>query len=467
MTLDKSKIENIAKAINSDSRKERRLNDYKRYLLYNGKSKKLIEDALKREFTQETVDALLSRVVTLNITKKIINKQAGVYVEPPIRKTSDENTEDNALLNKYEDILGVNVSMKEANRYLKLTKRIMLEVYLDDDGLPRSRALPSHTYEVFSFSKKSPNRVDAVAVIQKDSLDLKEQEIDIWTKDDFVTIDGHGKIISSAEESVNPYGALPFFYRSENSLGVDPIEEDDLAQMAIVIPVVLTDLLFGLKYQTFSLLYTVGVKGDLPLNPNTLIQLDFDADGKEPSINSVKAEFDSDKILRVVFNLVEMLLSVNNLSSPIATGSISAGNAVSGISKILDSAESVENKRDQQDLFLQIENQIWKFIATKGIRAWKMSQGFNTEFNKEFTTAFLPVITFKEPKAMISDKEKAETLKLKKDLKAVRQIDVVREFNPDMDEAGLVKYMAEIKEEDAQKIEPKADPENDPGATDG
>lgn len=466
MTLDKSTIENIAKEINSDGRKARRLNDYKRYLLYNGKSKGLIEDALKREFSTETVSALLSRVVTLNITKKIINKQAGIYIEPPIRKTSDENTEDNALLNKYEDTLGINISMKEANRYFKLTKRIMIEVYLDDEGYPRTRALPAHTYEVFSFSKKSPDRVDVIAVIQKDAMDLKDQVIDLWTKEEFLQIDGYGKVISSVEESLNPYGALPFFYKSENSLGVDPIEEDDLAQMAIVIPVVLTDLLFGLKYQTFSLLYTVGVSSDLPLNPNTIVSLDFTEDGKEPTIKSVKAEFDSDKILRVIFNLIEMLLSVNNLSSPMTSGSVSAGNAISGISKILDSAESVENKRDQQDFFLSIETQIWKFIATKAIKTWKLSPQLNAEFNKDFSSAFLPVITFKEPKAMISDKEKAETLKLKKDLKAVKQIDVIREFNPDMDERALNQYMEAIKLEDIESA-PFDPAKVDPGAQNG
>lgn len=449
MKLSKDRLIGIAEEVNSESRRARRKEDYHRFLMYNGKSKGLIYEALIKDFAKKTVDALASRIVTLNITKKIINKLAGVYIEPPVRKVADESEADSALLNKYEDTLNINVTMKEANRYFKLTKRMLVELFLDDDGKPSSRALPSHTYEVFSFSKKTPNRLDVVAIIQKDSMDPKDQEVDIWCDEEFYTINGKGDVLSKEEERINPYKKIPFFYKCENSIGLDPIEDDDLIQMAIVIPVVLTDLLFGLKYQTFSLLYTINVKGDIELNPNTIVSLEASDGNERPEIKVVKAEFDSDKILRVVFNLIEMLLSVNNLSSPLTSGSMNSSNAVSGVSKILDSAEPVENKRDQQGFFLTMETEMWSFIAKTAIPVWKKTQGINTEFTKEFSSVFNPNITFKEPKALITDKEKGDTLKVKKELKAVTQKDIIREFNPDYDERTIETYIGEIQSEEA------------------
>ncbi len=466
MKLNNKQLVELAEKINSNVRKSRRLNDYERYLMYHGKSKDIITNALQKDFTVETVNALSSRVVTLNITKKITNKLAGVYLEPPVRKVSDESGADTVLLNKYEDSLKINITMKKANRYFKLTKRMMVELFLDDEGVPRSRALPSHTYEVFSTSTKTPNRLDIVAVIKTDAQDPKEQVIDVWTKTSFYSINGKGERIASDKDE-NPYGALPYFYACEDSNGLDPIEDDDLKQMSIVIPVVLTDLLFGLKYQTFSMLYSVGVKGDIKLNPNTIVQLDRDDDGKEPLIKSVKAEFDSDKILTVVYNLVEMLLSVNNLSTPISRGSMNASNAVSGISKMIDSAEPIENKKDQQEEFVSLETEIWKFISKKGIPTWKQVRKFSTEFTKAFSSAFNPTISHQEPKALISEKEKVETCKAKRELKVITRKDVIRELNPDWDDATIDRYIVEIDKEEAGSTVSKVVTKDDGTLDDG
>lgn len=464
MILTQEHLITIAAKVNSEERKKRRSDDYKKYLLYNGKSKELISDALKKEFKQKTVDELTSRIVTINITKKIINKKAGVYSEPPLRKVTDESKSDAELLGKYEDQLNINLTMKENNRYFELTKRMMTELFLDDEGRPGSRALPSHTYEVFSFSKKNPSKVQVVALIQQDNQNKEAQVIEVWSDQSFYTIDGHGKVIiqgdeyltPTADRNVNPYGALPFFYKCENTIGVDPIEEDDLLQMAIVIPVILTDLLFGLKYQTFSIIYTVGVKGDIELNPNSVVSLDYDEEGNPGKIETVKAVFDSDKILNVVFNLIELLLSVNNLSSPVTRGSTGASDAVSGISKILDSAESIENKKDKQDFFVSLETELWKFIAQKGAPTWKKTRGFSTDFLKEFSSAFNPTIQHKEPKALISEKERIETLKAKKDLEVILLKDIVRELNPDMDDKALDAYVTLLQEQRSKKSEKPA-----------
>lgn len=422
MKLNQADLKNISEEVNSLNRREARMEDFKRYLMFHGKTKQIIRAAIAKEFSKpETVEELISRLVPLNLISKIITKLAGVYTEDPIRLADDGSTSDQELMEEYVEGFCLNQRMKEANRYFKLFKRSLAEVYVDEKGNPWFRNIPRHQYEVFSFSGITPNRPDVICKIVQDAQSPADQVLNFWSTESFWITDGSGNIDTAKmnqignPEGVNPYTTLPFVYINESSVSVDPIPDDDLMQMAITIPVILTDLLFAQKYQSWALIYAIGEVPEIPSNPNSVIHMNYGVDGQKPEVGTIKPDVDSDKVLSTVKTLIAMLLSTKNLSVGVVQANLDAGSAASGISKMLDSAESVEDKKDQQAYFEKAEQDLWMLLKDYMIPYWRANNRLADEYNKMFSESFEMSIYFKEPKVMITDKEQIEISKMRMD----------------------------------------------------
>jgi hypothetical protein len=239
--LKKDQLKYIAEAVNEPYRVEARKNDFWRFLIFNGKIKEIVKETISKEFKKpETIYELYARLVPLNVLKKIVTKLAGVYIESPVRSSSDQNELDEEFIADLEEAMALDVRMKEANRYFKLFKRNLMQIYIDN-GKPQVRNLPRHTYEVFSMSGTTPNKVDAVCVILQDSKEKDEQRLAIWDNDSYFIVNGKGDVQQKEmnalnnPKGVNPYKILPFVYTNEASYSVDPIQNDDLLWMSIVI----------------------------------------------------------------------------------------------------------------------------------------------------------------------------------------------------------------------------------------
>lgn len=422
MILDQNTIIDLAKEVNEFDRKLARQEDYKRFLMFNGQTKQIIRAAIQKEFAKpETVEELIARLVPLNLVAKIITKLSGIYTENPLRMAKDNSESDTELMELYVEKMCLNLRQKESNRYFKLFKRNLQEVYLDEMGNPWVRNIPRHQYEVFSFSSLTPNRPDVVVKIVREAQDPKDQILNMWSKESMWVCDGVGNILAEKMVAMNnpmglnPYGALPFVYINESSVSVDPIPDDDLLTMAVTIPVVLTDLLFAQKYQSWSLIYAVGDVPEIPSNPNSVIHMNFGPNGEKPEVGTIVPTVDADKVLTTVKTLVAMLLSTKNLSVGTVQANLDAQSAASGISKMLDSAESVEDKKDQQAFFERAEKELWKLLKDHMIPYWRMNNKLDDELNKDFSEAFEMDIYFKEPKVMLSDKEQVEISKMRLD----------------------------------------------------
>ena len=456
--MTKELLEFVANDINSVDKKEARKEDLHRWLMYNGKTKQIVKESIAKEFQKpETVEELISRLVPINITQKVINKLSGVYTEAPLREVVDENESDSELLEIYEDALEVDARFKEANRFFKLFKRNLMEPFVDEQGQVGLRNLPRHTYEVYSFNSVRPNKPDLVAIIIKDDEIRENQVIKIWTNDRHILIDGNGlplvkeMLDMGNEDGLNPYGKIPYIYINESTYSVNPISDDDLMALAIAIPVLLTDLNFSCKFQTFSIFYTIGDVGSLPSNPSSVIALDYGPDGQKPEIGTVKPEVDIEAMLNLITNLVSILLTTKNLSA----GTIKTTqqvSTISGISKALDNAESVEDKKDQQAYFIKAEKDLWELLSKNLIPVWRKQNRLAPALNKEFSQNFELSIIYREPKVFISEKERIENAKMKLDAGLTTLRRELISLNPDMSEAQIDRLAQEILEEQENKL---------------
>lgn len=418
MILIDTLLKQIAERVNEPSRARARLDDYKRFLLFNGSTQEIVKEAISREYAKpETVEELSARIIPINICTKIITKLSGVYTQAPLRRVSNKNVSDTELLEEYIEEMSLDQRMKEANRYFKLFKRNLMEVYVDNYGCPYVRNLPRHTYEVFSFSSLTPNKPDVVVKIVHDDKDPSQQVLHVWSMESHYVMNGRGTIIRSddQEQGVNPYGKLPFIYINESSFSCDPIPDDDLMRMSIAIPVILTDICWATKYQSNSIMWILGDVGTIPSAPNSVVSMTYGPNGEKPEIGQIKPEVDTDKVISMVQTLVAMLLSTKNLSTSTVQAQLTASSAASGISKMIDQAESVEDKKDQQEYFRKAEHELWYLISKYMVPYWRATNSLKPELNKEFSSQFKVDVYFVEPKVMITEMEQIEISKARLD----------------------------------------------------
>ncbi len=449
MKLTPDILKELAEMVMSPAMVEERNENKKRYLMFHGKTKPVIEAAIKKEFKkQETINELMARLVPLNVMQKIVNKLAGVYKEAPQRKVSSGDEEEQEMLEKLEDALDINMRMKEANRYFKMNKRALIEPYLDDMGVPSLRVLPAHTYEPFSYKTKKKSVPNVICKIDEDA-----ERLIWWSDESHLVTNKKGEPIQGAlkdnSEGENPYGILQFEYINESSNSVYPIQDDDLLAVSIAIPVLLTDLLFGMKYQCWAIIWTVGKFGDIPFNPNSVISAEYDADGNEPKLNTVKPDIDSDKMLNVVMALVSLLLTTKNLQAGSISDQVTAQNAASGIAKVLDSAESVEDKKDQQAYFLKAERGIFQKLKIM-MAYWKETRQLSTEMDMELPEDFTISTVYQEPGSTMTEQEQVATSKAKIDAKLSTIKRELKNLYPDMKEEEIEKLYNEILDETAK-----------------
>lgn len=439
--------------------------DIDRSMIYNGQIKEVVTEAIRTEFKKpETIRELQHRLIPINIVQKVVNKLGQVYIEPPVRKPSDRNEDDLELVGIYEDKMNLNTKMKTANRHFKLYKRALVEIYLDKFGRPNVRPIDRPAFHVFSDSAVSPEIPEAVLkIVQWDEIEPRNSILEWWTESEFKITDGKGNPINAVmagleNDGVNPFGTLPFVYINESITQLCPLPDDDLLKNGIAIPLLLSDLSFATKYQSWGLIYTVGVDGEIPFNPNSVINLDFGEDGQTPSINTVKPDVDIDKMLTFIETLVAMLLSTKNLSAGTVQGKLAASNVASGISKMLDNAETLEDRKEQTQYFIDAEKQIWYKLAHHMIPYWRSKNLIkDDEMNDEFSDAFELAIHFPEPKVIQTDQEKMSQAKFRIDNGFSTLKRELQKLNPSMSELEIDALVDEIREEKQSKLKELAD----------
>lgn len=441
----------LIEAIYSQENLNRIKSDYERYIIYNGKLKDIIRQAIQNEFLlPETVRELVGRIIPINITQKIINKLASVYREEPAREALDYNESDQENIDDVEQYFDLNKKMKQANRYFKLFKHVAFEPYQTSKNEPAFRVITSHTYTPYSDDPIEPYKPNVF--IKHLYFDANERQNDrhvVWSDEFHFTMDGRGEIIpdENNQENINPYGVIPIVYVKDSDDQLIPIQDDDVISMQIAICLLLTDLAFATKYASWSILYLIGANSEkLSFNPNSVVNLPFNTDGTKPEIGTIKPSLDTDSMLRQVETLMGLLLTTKSLSVNGALPGLTVQNASSGVAKMLDNAESTEDRKDQISFFELAEKELFEKLAHSIYPVWNLSP-MEPEFKKVFTDTFELSISFPELRQSTSEKEQLDIQIAKLDNNLTSHEMAILALNPELTNEQVVDIMNDIKKE--------------------
>jgi hypothetical protein len=428
------------------------------YDIYNGNLLGYIEKELEAQLSPQSYMQAQFRIPPINILKRIMDKLSKVYAHPPRRVVVGGSAQEIELFEWYALNFKINQTMTLCNAYFNLTKRALIEpfLYKPDEltpGTPKLRVIPSHRVIVISYDKADPTVMSLVVTYegkyQATPTGQPRRYFKAIDKNRFIYFDEDKRDLTpmfapdTNPGGINVYGAVPYVYLNRSPDSTMPIQDTDTKRMSILIPTLLADTNYASMFQAFSILYGIDVNDEgLKMAPNAFWTFKSNQ-GLEsrPQIGSIKPEMDVDGSLNLIASQLAFWLNSRGIR-PGAIGDINGTNFSSGISKMIDEADTAEDRKEQVPYFKYAEQELWDLVLHKMHPVWSESGMIeNRTFFRPTTTV---EVTFPE---QLSMQKRSELVKeVIEEMKAglTDRKRAIKRINPDMSEEEIDQLLLDV-----------------------
>jgi hypothetical protein len=372
------------------------------YDIFEGNLEPYVLAQIKRQVSKQVYEQISHRVAPINVLRKIIDKQSGLYLKPPQRMVVDGNTTDIEVFGWYEKQMRPNLFMGVANGFFNLFKNFAIEPYLNRDLKPRLRTLPSDRFFVISTDTVEPNKpTHFVKIMGTKKINSEDQTVlYVYTDEEFLIMNSKGQILgdemsSRGLDGSNPFGKIPFVYQVKSANALMPVMDTDMYRMTTLLPILLSDLNFAVMYQSFSIMYGIDVDSEnLKMSPNSFWAFKSDpAKNTEPKIGMIKPEVDTDKVVSLIQTELAMWLQSKGIR-PGAVGQLTTENFASGISKMVDEMDTSDDRQKQIPFFKEAEESLWDLILQNMHPVWMRNAGYDQKLS--FSSRAKVEVVFRE-----------------------------------------------------------------------
>jgi len=421
--------------------------------VFEGQLLPLLLQDLKKQLSENSFEQIKHRMSPINIMNKVVSKLSTIYSRPPIRTILGGKKKDQKSLGELMRVLEFDTCMQDANSFFNLFKATWVEPY-NDGGVPRLRTIPSDRFFVWSNDKVDPTRPTHFVKIM--GIDSKTNKVTYhaYTKDEFLIFDSD-KVVDTAamaeldNDGVNEYKALPGVYINRSKHSLIPKIDTDMLTMTKLIPILLSDANFALMYQSFAIIYGIDVDDEnLKMAPNAFWRFKTSATATgdvKPEIGVLKPEVDTDKVLSFTLAQIALWLESKGIK-PGAVGSLQVESAASGVAKIIDEADTTEDRKKQVATFAPKDAQLLELIVNNMIPVWNGEPEFKLEAS--FSGKDIRISSeFPEQKPILDEGAAADTEIKKLNSRLTTRKRAIKKLNPDMTEEEVEKLMAEIEAE--------------------
>jgi len=368
--IEKATIEKLLEFI--DSKKAYLDYAYKMYDIFNKNLSPYVYDRLITNFkSEQSRHEASTRLAPINILPKLVNKLSKVYNTAEVEVSADNERS----LETVESFFKKDYREK-ANLLLNLHSCCALEpVFSGEEGFVR--VLPAQDFLVYSDDPVNPSRV--THFIKIISTDRKKSDCiyHIYTADYWIEIDGEGTVIQEME---NSYGEIPFVYLSRDSMELLPRNGRDDYEMVTLLPLLLTDMNFALKYKAYSILYVLNAEApSLNLAPNAVWSFKSEGyEGDKVEINQITPTLAVDEVLKNITTQYSMWLETKNLKSPSFFGGSHSTQGLSGVAKIIDEADVTDDIAKQRSIMKEAEEKLYPLLS----KTLLLNKGTITDLSK-------------------------------------------------------------------------------------
>lgn len=386
--------------------------------IYEGDLLKYVLASMQLEFTERAFKRTRERVPAINVFQQYVDKVSKIYERPPRRSAVEENPIDEDLISIYEKHYDINSAMQLANKLLTIHKSVALEPFISE-GVPYLRVLsadkfiaysddPVHPEKMTHFIKKMGSNPKTV-MEGKRSYEKEVAIYHIYSKDSFYEIDSDGEILNQLD---NDLGVIPFVYITSDSLNLVPKQDSDNKEISILIPKLLADLAYSIKYQSHSIMYGIDVEiDDLDGNPDSFWQVSSkEGDNAKPSLGTITPNADIQAVLSYIESVIAMWLSSKGLR-PGSSGKMTVDQAASGVAKMIDSADVTAIRNSQVKIFSAAEKNLWQLTSILH-EYWLLNDLLDPTVNdlRGFSSDFEVLLEYPEQKPIVDRKTVLEEI---------------------------------------------------------
>lgn len=503
--LDEAFRAKVIKEITSQENINRKNESLRRYEIFKDRIKKWVVESLQKEgLKEDTLLLMESRASNISICKKVVKKLARAYVNGVERETQDEQSK-NAIEELVRE-LDFNSKMLKTDQYVQLFKNVLVGVLPElnteesDDNSSKYdlavRVMPPHRYDVIEdyanpekakvviltdFVERNRaysgqtllsgdgrmegvvprfdqgNQVDEIIADHPDDEGRNSRTFIWWSQKYHFTTDDRGRIIpelSPEDGQSNPIEMMPWVtFAEDQDHNYWAQGGDDLIDGSILINKLLTDTYSIAFHQGWGQMVISGkdIPDKLPVGPRkALILPQNSSDDPAPQVYFANSNPPLDAWMSMVEQFTALLLSTNNLSPRTVSGKLDAVDPASGISRLIDQSESTVDIGERQKIFKDNEPIIWE-VTRRWVDVLKESSSLSESFDLigQFKDSTVQ-LEFNHPQPVITEKEKLENIKARKDLGLDTEIDLIKALNPGMTDDEAEKKLLKIKE---QKLE--------------
>lgn len=428
--------------------------------ILDGSLSGLLDAKMKEDLGAKSYLSAQSRKAPINVLQKIIDKLTKIYSQPVIRTVQNGNNQDAELLAWYENILKVNKKFGKNNYKFNAFLYSIIQIGLKDGKpgeftkIPFIRSIPNHQFLAMNASRFDNSSADVIIVCmeKRKRVDGTTQEVYyVYTDIQFIIMDERGDIIKDLMlehemDGLNSYGVKPFSYVNDSDDNAMPAIQTDNKDMALLIPMLLTDLNYAVKYQAFSVFVAINLDDkQVELSPNSIISFQTNAgDERQASFDSIKPTIDIAQTLSLASSEMALWLSTKGIR-PGQMAQIGADQLASGISKMIDESDTYESIKKQIQVYQEFETNFWEVLLKEIHPKW-VAAGV-VENRTIFSPEARVVTKFTEPAPMQTRREKIGELVDELEAGFTSRARAIRTLNAGLTEEEVEKLMEEIDEE--------------------
>ncbi len=352
--------------------------------------------------------------VCLNITRKIIHNMSELYREPALRAVEGTDS-DKELYAEIVESMALDVKLKQASRYCKLLKTILIRPVWRGNGLDLDVLTPNILDVEVGDTPEELLQVLITDYGQSDK--VEEVEYSLWTPETWTRMDYRGREIESVD---NPYGILPFlpvFSYPPPSSSFWLTGGDDLVSLQEAVNLKLTDLLYLLSTQSWGVGFVKSGQGggSLKVDPGSLVEL--------PENGEIGFANQQARIEEVV-GAIDKLIKWACVSHGLSAASMSTDpTEASGLSKLMDTRELKEVRAEDVGLWRSYEKRLFGLIRT----VWNAHSP-----SRKLSESATLKIDFADPRPEVDPKSQSEAWRSLLDMGVISQIDIAMDRNPDL-----------------------------------
>lgn len=491
----------VIKAIKSPANQSRKKNGEKRQAIFKNKTPEYVRLKLEEQgFKKSTIKQMMARCSNIGILKKIVKKKARAYVSGVDRTLpGTDGAQAKAATESIQglsDYLGATQVFQKGDEFRELFLNALIYLYpiavgekMEADGLKKiwgmtTRVLGAHEFDAIPDAQ-NPERAAAIVLSDyQTGLEYLNQDSGVdgyrpnasmdgtagtnavtenaaskeryvwWSGKYHLTCDGNGRLVvepgMARGDQANLIKQLPFvgLYKDQDghfwACGGDDVMDAD-----VLINLLITDAAGILSAQGWGQPVLIRKKKadstqEVEIGPHNVIDMEMGDDGAQPSFSFESTDPHTDAWLKLVEMYLALVLTTNNLSPRNISGKLDASTVASGIAKMIDESESTEDISLAQAYYQKREREFW-VIAQKWLEVLKPTGRLAPELEKVQPFNGAEVNTkFRQIGVVLSETERADLVKLKKENGVTRFTKLIQMENPGMSDEDAEKELQAI-----------------------